>query len=128
MTTPFGAVLQETLKRNRLSQSRAAEQAGYDHSYVCRLCLGQRAPSREFIDFLVAGCGLDADEAGQLYGAAGFIDTDRMRDQRYSREDLALLEAARTLRDEEIPLPYREHLRLQITTATTVTRQMAVPR
>ena len=67
MTTAFGSALNDVLTAHRLSQSKAAEMAEYDHSYVSRLVSDARMPTREFIDRLVTDCGFSDDEANRLY-------------------------------------------------------------
>lgn len=72
MTTAFGSALKDVLTAHRLSQSRAAVMADYDHSYVSRLVSGSRMPTREFIDRLALHCGFSDDEWRRLLIAAGF--------------------------------------------------------
>ena len=43
----FAPLLREYRDRRRLSQSRLAEAAGFDHSYVSRLESGTRMPTRD---------------------------------------------------------------------------------
>ncbi len=46
MTGTFGDVLAEVRITRQLSQSRLAQAAGFDHSYISRLEAGKRKPSR----------------------------------------------------------------------------------
>lgn len=119
--TPFGTVLRDVLAAHRLSQSRAAEMADYDHSYISRLVAGSRAPTRELVDRIVMYCGFSDDEARRLYEAAGFVPSGMV----VSPLDPELQAAAETLNDESIPLSHRLVLRLQISALVAITRQMA---
>lgn len=119
MTTTFGATLKAVLAAHRLSQSKAAEMADYDHSYISRLCAGSRMPTREFIDCLATNCGFSDEEWNWLLLAAGFIPRDA------TLLDPELQDAADALHDPAIPAVYRESLRLQISALVGITRQMA---
>lgn len=119
MTTAFGTALKDVLTAHRLSQSRAAELADCDTSYVSRLVSGARMPTREFIDRLVSNCGLSDEEWDRLLVAAGFIPHD------VTLLDPELQDAAAALADEAIPLSHRLMLRLQISALVGITRQMA---
>lgn len=118
MSTAFGSALKDVLTTHRLSMSRAAVMAEYDHSYVSRLVSGARMPTREFIDRLVLHCGFSDDEWRRLLVAAGFVPLD------VALLDPELQEAAAALADEAIPLAHRLTLRLQISALVGITRQM----
>ena len=69
----FGDVLREKRQsRHRISQSKLAELAGFDHSYVSRLETGARNPTREAVEFLADALNLDQRERAELLVAAGF--------------------------------------------------------
>lgn len=120
-TTRFGVVLSDVLRRHRLSQSRAAVMAEYDHGYVSRLIAGTRMPTREFIDRLARACGFSDDEWRQLLVAAGFAPLDAAS----LLLDPEIRDAADALNDESIPQRDRDSLRLQISALVGITRQMA---
>lgn len=121
MTTTFGTVLRDVLAAHRLSQSRAAEMADYDHSYVSRLVAGSRMPTRDFVIRISEGCDFSRQDYERLLVAAGFIPLGRDS----ALLDPELQEAAEALNDPAIPQPYREFLRRQISALVGITRQMA---
>lgn len=121
MTTAFGTALKDVLTTHRLSQSRAAVMAEYDHSYVSRLVSGARMPTREFIDCLANNCNFSEDEWNRLLLAAGFTPTWGGA----ALIDPELRDAAAALNDPAIPQRDRDSLRLQISAMVAITRQMA---
>lgn len=70
---PFHVVFR-TITRDRLkmSQGKIAEQCGADHSYISRLCTGDRKPSRDFLDNFCRVFSLTDAERTSLYNSAGF--------------------------------------------------------
>jgi transcriptional regulator with XRE-family HTH domain len=77
MTTPtFGALLTAYRRRAGLSQSKLAERADLDTSYVSRLSTGDRVPSRETVEALATALDLTDAETNQLRQAAGFLPSD----------------------------------------------------
>lgn len=75
-TTTFGIALQDARVMRRVSQSKLAARAGFDHSYVSRLESGTRTPTREAVLHLAGALGLDAAGTDQLLSAAGFLPGD----------------------------------------------------
>lgn len=75
-TTTFGIALQDARVMRRVSQSKLAARAGFDHSYVSRLESGTRTPTREAVLHLAGALGLDATGTDQLLSAAGFLPGD----------------------------------------------------
>lgn len=75
-----GPTFAETLRRYRfrarLSQSRLAGLAGFDHSFISRLESGTRTPSRNTVIFLGIKLGLNPVESDSLLAAAGFMPGD----------------------------------------------------
>ena len=71
--TPFADLLAHYRTRVRLSQSRLAEAAGYDHSYVSRLETGARNPTRDNITAFARALALDPPERDRLLASAGFL-------------------------------------------------------
>lgn len=69
----FASHLRELRDRTRLSQSRLAERAGFDHSYVSRLESGTRLPTRDAVVKLAAAMNLDQHDSDGLLAAAGFM-------------------------------------------------------
>lgn len=70
---PFGTALKQFREDNRVSQSKLAERAGFDHSYVSRLESGARMPTREAVVQLASALQLDDLGQDSLLAAAGFL-------------------------------------------------------
>lgn len=89
----FGVALRAVRESRRLNQSQAAKLLECDHSYISRLEVGQREPSREFVERVVHLLSLGADEADRLRVAGGFTPRDLPDLDAYPevRELLALL-------------------------------------
>ena len=69
----FALTLREMRDRVRLSQSRLAERAGFDHSYVSRLESGSRMPTREAVTKLAEAMHLSDGDRDALLASAGFM-------------------------------------------------------
>ena len=107
-TSNFGMTLKRIREAGRVSQSKLAERAGFDHSYVSRLESGARTPTREAVIQLAEALGLDMAGQDSLLAAAGFLP----------REVSSLLagepevnEVLSLLRDEALPEAYRSNMR-----------------
>ena len=107
-TSNFGMTLKRIRESSRVSQSKLAERAGFDHSYVSRLESGARTPTREAVVQLAEALGLDVPGQDSLLAAAGFLP----------REVSSLLagepevtEVLNLLRDEALPEAYRSNMR-----------------
>lgn len=72
----FGKLLSEYRERENLSQSKLAERAGYDHSYVSRLESGVRKPTRECVVRLCETLMLSPLDSQRLLLVAGFMPTN----------------------------------------------------
>ncbi len=72
-TGSFSTALRQSRERQRLSQSRLAAAAGFDHSYVSRLESGTRTPTRDAVVKLGDALMLDGIETDALLAAAGFM-------------------------------------------------------
>ena len=78
----FPQVLREARNRTRFSQSRLAERAGFDHSYVSRLESTvtqsdyQRKPSRGTVYKLARAMQLGVIDTDTLLVAAGYMPDD----------------------------------------------------
>lgn len=104
----FGTALKRYREERRVSQSKLAERAGFDHSYVSRLESGARTPTREAVLQLATALGLDPSSHDALLAAAGFLP----------REVSSLLVAEQqvtevldVLRDDSVPQEFRDNLR-----------------
>lgn len=108
---PFGVALRQLRIERRVSQSKLAERAGFDHSYVSRLESGARTPTRESVTQLAAALMLNPHDTDRLLASAGFL----------SRDTVALLadepEVARVLHllaDASVSVVIRDAIRTQL--------------
>lgn len=104
----FGKVLKGFRENRRVSQSKLAERAGFDHSYVSRLESGARTPTRDAVEQLSQALELDRIQQDELLAAAGFLP----------REVSSLLagepeitEVLGLLQNDEVPEAYRDSMR-----------------
>ena len=72
----FGGLLKAMREARRISQSKLAERADFDHSYVSRLESGARMPTRDAVERLASALTLSQSEEDGLLAAAG-ISTPR---------------------------------------------------
>src|SRR3954453_23618842 len=68
--TEFGQLLKSLRERRGVSQSKLAERAEFDHSYVSRLEGGARMPTRDAVDRLGDAMDLSEGERDMLLAAA----------------------------------------------------------
>ncbi len=104
----FGTLLKTLRERHGVSQSKLAERANFDHSYVSRLESGARMPTREAVDRLGKAMGLDQGSLDALLAAAGFLPKDVTS---LLSNEPALGEVLEMLQDETVPTEYRENMR-----------------
>ena len=69
----FGGTLKRFREARRVSQSKLAERAGFDHSYVSRLESGARTPTRDAVQQLSEALELDRLQQDELLASAGFL-------------------------------------------------------
>ena len=69
----FGATLKRFREARRVSQSKLAERAGFDHSYVSRLESGARTPTRDAVEQLAKALELEQINRDELLASAGFL-------------------------------------------------------
>jgi transcriptional regulator with XRE-family HTH domain len=108
VTIEFGRLLKGFREGRRVSQSKLAERADFDHSYVSRLESGARMPTRDAVERLARALGLAQSEADALLAAAGFLPRDvasLLSDEPVIGEVLDLLQ------DDAVPLEYRDNMR-----------------
>lgn len=74
----FGVVLRPMREHRHLSQSKLAELADFDHSYVSRLESGARMPTVDAVERFTRALELSEREADQLRAAAGFLPSGAM--------------------------------------------------
>jgi transcriptional regulator with XRE-family HTH domain len=104
----FGAKLKRFREAHGVSQSKLAERADFDHSYVSRLESGARMPTREAVDRLGQAMKLSQVELDALLASAGFLPRDVM--SLLSNEPV-IGEVLVLLQDEAVPIEYRENMR-----------------
>lgn len=104
----FGSVLKGFREARRVSQSKLAKRAGFDHSYVSRLESGARTPTRDAVDQLAQALELAGVQHDELLVAAGFLP----------REVSSLLagepeitEVLNLLQNADVPEEYRLSMR-----------------
>lgn len=107
----FGKLLKALRERRGVSQSKLAEKAGFDHSYVSRLEGGARMPTRDAVDRLGAALELGESERDSLLASAGFLPRDLT--SLLSSEPI-IGEVLDLLRDEDLPSECRENIRKQL--------------
>jgi transcriptional regulator with XRE-family HTH domain len=107
----FAVTLREYRDRRRLSQSRLAEAAGFDHSYVSRLESGTRMPTREAVVKLADAMGLGDSERDALLASAGFMPG---RIESLFASEPVLSEVLGLLQDRTVPAEVRDDVRNMI--------------
>jgi transcriptional regulator with XRE-family HTH domain len=108
VSAAFGVVLKQFRETRRVSQSKLAERAGFDHSYVSRLESGARTPTRDAVEQLSNALDLEQLQQDELLAAAGFLP----------REVSSLLagepeisEVLNLLQNSHVPSAYRDSMR-----------------
>jgi transcriptional regulator with XRE-family HTH domain len=104
----FGAHLKRLRESRGVSQSRLAERAGFDHSYVSRLESGARTPTREAVDRLGEALGLEQSELDAMLAAAGFLPRDVAS---LLTAEPVIGEVLELLQNDDVPEEYRENIR-----------------
>ena len=107
----FAPLLREYRDRRRLSQSRLAEAAGFDHSYVSRLESGTRMPTRDAVAKLAEAMGLEEGERDSLLASAGFMPG---RIENLFASEPVLSEVLGLLQDRAVPDDVRDDVRHMI--------------
>lgn len=104
----FGTLLKSFREQHVVSQSKLAERAGFDHSYVSRLESGARMPTREAVDRLGEAMSLEQAQQDTLLASAGFLPRDVSS---LLSNEPALGEVLEMLQDEAVPSEFRENVR-----------------
>ena len=71
-----GSVLARFRARARLSQSKLAERADFDHSYISRIECGDRLPTRDALERLAEAMGLTPRGQGARAALEGWTQKD----------------------------------------------------
>lgn len=104
----FGATLKRYRETRRVSQSKLAERAGFDHSYVSRLESGARTPTRDAVQQLAEALGLERLQQDELLASAGFLPQEvssLLSSEPEITEVLALIQSS------SMPEDYRQTMR-----------------
>jgi transcriptional regulator with XRE-family HTH domain len=107
----FASALRQSRERQRLSQSRLAAAAGFDHSYVSRLESGTRTPTRDAVVKLGEALTLDEVEIDSLLASAGFMPA---RIENLLAAEPVVGEVLGILQNGGVPEDVREDLRAAI--------------
>ncbi len=116
----FGQLLKTLRERRGVSQSKLAERADFDHSYVSRLESGARMPTRDAVDRLGAALALGESERDALVAKAGFLPRDV--NNLLSTEPV-LGEVLDLLQDDTVPVETRENIRQMLHLVAEQARQ-----
>jgi transcriptional regulator with XRE-family HTH domain len=104
----FGSTLKKFREARRVSQSKLAERAGFDHSYVSRLESGARTPTRDAVQQLSQALELERVQQDELLASAGFLP--REVSSLLSGEP-EITEVLGLLQNNQVPEAYRESMR-----------------
>lgn len=119
----FGVLVKQHREAQGLSQSRTADLAWFDHSYVSRLESGARTPTVDAVYRLSSALGLNETEHDQLLAAAGFLPKDVGS---LLAGEPVVGEALEILRDDDIPERSRDNFR-QVLHLLVAQIRMTVP-
>ncbi|HVL26005.1 MAG TPA: helix-turn-helix transcriptional regulator [Thermomicrobiales bacterium] len=104
----FGSTLKRFRETRRVSQSKLAERAGFDHSYVSRLESGARTPTRDAVQQLSQALELEGVQHDELLASAGFLP--REVSSLLSGEP-EITEVLGLLQNAQMPEAYRDSMR-----------------
>jgi transcriptional regulator with XRE-family HTH domain len=104
----FGVTLKRFREARRVSQSKLAECAGFDHSYVSRLESGARTPTRDAVEQLSKALELEDIQQDELLASAGFLP--REVSSLLSGEP-EITEVLGLLQNAHVPEAYRDSMR-----------------
>jgi transcriptional regulator with XRE-family HTH domain len=104
----FGNLLKGMREKRGVSQSKLAERAEFDHSYVSRLESGARMPTRDAVERLAEALNLEQSQLDTMLAGAGFLPRDVT--SLLSNEPV-IGEVLDLLQDEAVPSEYRENMR-----------------
>lgn len=104
----FAQLLKQFREVGRVSQSRLAEIAGFDHSYVSRLESGNRTPTREAVAKLADALQLTPEQRDSLLASAGYMP---QRVESLLADEPVLTEVLRLLQSRDVPEAIRHDVR-----------------
>ena len=106
--TEFGTLLKNLREKRVVSQSKLAERADFDHSYVSRLESGARMPTRDAVERLAEALNLEQVQLDSLLAAAGFLPRDVTS---LLTNEPVIGEVLDFLQDEAVPSEFRDNMR-----------------
>jgi transcriptional regulator with XRE-family HTH domain len=121
----FGGLLKEMREARRISQSKLAERADFDHSYVSRLESSARMPTRDAVERLATALMLAQNEEDGLLAAAGFLPRDVSS---LLSDEPVLGEVLDLLQNDSVPAEYRDNIRQVLRLLTEQARFAIRPR
>jgi transcriptional regulator with XRE-family HTH domain len=104
----FGVTLKRFREARRVSQSKLAERAGFDHSYVSRLESGARTPTRDAVEQLARALELDQVNRDELLASAGFLPGEVAS---LLSGEPEITEVLGLLQNSAVPEAYRDSMR-----------------
>jgi transcriptional regulator with XRE-family HTH domain len=104
----FGATLKRFREIRRVSQSKLAERAGFDHSYVSRLESGARTPTRDAVEQLAKAMELAQVNRDELMASAGFLPGEVAS---LLSGEPEITEVLGLLQNNQVPEEYRNSMR-----------------
>jgi transcriptional regulator with XRE-family HTH domain len=120
----FAMALRQSREEKRLSQSRLAAAAGFDHSYVSRLESGTRTPTRDAVSKLGEALALDDIQVDALLAAAGFMPA---RIENLLAAEPVVGEVLGLLQNGGVPEEVREDLRAAISLLIRQAQRASAP-
>jgi transcriptional regulator with XRE-family HTH domain len=106
-------MLKQHREERRLSQTRAAKAAGFDHSYISRIEAGVRRPTREAVECLADVLGLVDNERNAFFAAGGFLPEDVP----FAHMPAAFWDAALIMNDPTVDQPLKQMLTSTVASA-----------
>ncbi len=104
----FGVTLKRFREARRVSQSKLAERAGFDHSYVSRLESGARTPTRDAVEQLANAMDLEQVNRDELLASAGFLPGEVSS---LLSGEPEITEVLGLLQNSQVPEAYRDSMR-----------------
>ena len=104
----FGVTLKRFREARRVSQSKLAERAGFDHSYVSRLESGARTPTRDAVEQLAKALELEQVNRDELLASAGFLPGEVAS---LLSGEPEITEVLGLLQNSAVPEAYRDSMR-----------------
>jgi len=104
----FGVTLKRFREGRRVSQSKLAERAGFDHSYVSRLESGARTPTRDAVQQLSQALELERVHQDELLASAGFLPSEISS---LLSGEPEITEVLGLLQNQQVPEAYRNSMR-----------------